>query len=70
VLLLTAYYFYFLLLLLIKRPPPLVFVMRAAAHTLDFYGAQSSVSMCEQREKEKTGKRQQGPMEGKIYRSH
>jgi len=27
--------------------------MRAAAHTLDFYGAQRSV-MCEQREKEKT----------------
>jgi hypothetical protein len=43
--------------------------MRAAAHTLDFYGAQRSV-MCEQREKEKTEKRQQGPMEGKIYRSH
>jgi hypothetical protein len=43
--------------------------MKKAAHTLDFYGAQRSV-MREQREKEKTEKHQQGPIEGKIYRSH
>jgi hypothetical protein len=38
------------------KTPPLVFVMKKAAQTLDFHGAQTSV-MCKQREKEKTKKR-------------
>jgi len=42
--------------------------MIKAAHTL-FFMVRRGV-MCQQREKEKTDKRQQGPIEGKIYRSH
>ena len=40
-------------ILILRDRRPLVFMMRAAAHTLVFYGAQRSVMVREQQEKEK-----------------